>query len=74
MSENKSRNETQRGLYEKYDVRKDGEPVEGCFVLEPEDDEAALEALKAYAKATDDDDLAADLAYWISDIEGGDQD
>ena len=41
------------GLYAKYEVTKDGETVEDCFVLEPEDDRAARAALKAYASATD---------------------
>ncbi len=58
-----------QGLHEKYEVTKDGEPVENCFVLEPEDDEAALEALKEYARTTDNAFLAADLGYWIADIE-----
>ncbi len=49
------------GLYSKYDVRKDGEQVENCFVLEPEDDRAARAAIKAYAQATDNDALAEDL-------------
>jgi len=57
------------GLYDKYDVFEGGERVAGCFVLEPRDDPAALEALKAYARTTDDDALAADLAYWIAEIE-----
>lgn len=63
------------GLYGKYDVFEDGERVADCFVLEPADDPAALAALKAYAKTTDGDALAADLAYWIAEIEdetGGD--
>lgn len=56
------------GLYEKYEVRKDGEPVEGCFVLEPESDDDALIALRVYAQRTDDHDLARDLRSWIRDI------
>lgn len=52
---------TEEGLYAKYEVRKDGEPVEECFVLEPEDDRAARAALKAYAAATDNDELAEGL-------------
>jgi len=52
---------SESGLYTKYEVRKDGEPVEDCFVLEPGDDRAARAALKAYAAATENDDLADDL-------------
>jgi len=59
----------ERGLYEKYSVQKNGEPVEDCFVLEPEDDAAARVALKAYAVATEDDDLAADLFDWIRELD-----
>lgn len=58
----------QSGLYEKYDVRKDGEPVEDCFVLEPEDDPAARVALSAYAGHTDDEDLRSDLNGWLHQI------
>lgn len=57
---------SKRGLYEKYDVREDGEPVEGCFVLEPESDPAARKALLAYADATDDEALADDLCQWVN--------
>jgi len=57
-----------RGLYEKYEVRKDGEPVESCFVLEPESDSAAREALIEYAEHTDDEELAADLRSGVADI------
>lgn len=56
------------GLYEKYEVRKDGEPVEDCFVLEPEDDSAAREALIRYAEETDDEELAEDLREWVTDL------
>jgi len=59
---------TDGGLYEKYDVRKDGEPVRDCFVLEPELDSAAREALIRYAEATDDDQLAEDLREWVIEI------
>ena len=60
---------SERGLYEKYAVTKDGDPVEDCFVLEPADDPAARIALKAYAVATEDDDLAADLFDWLREID-----
>lgn len=52
---------TERGLYGKYEVIKDGEPITDCFVLEPEDDRAARVALKAYAAATENEELAEDL-------------
>lgn len=57
------------GLYRKYRVEKDGEPVEDCFVLKPEGDDAALAALKEYARQTDNHSLAADLTKWISTIQ-----
>lgn len=51
------------GLYHKYHVTKrDGTPVPGfLFVLKPETDPAAIRALAAYAKATEDNALARDL-------------
>lgn len=54
------------GLRVKYDVRKaaTGEPVEACFVLRPDRDAAARVALLAYAQATDNYDLRADLHAW----------
>lgn len=69
MTGESERATSQRGLYGKYKVTKAGEPVEQCFVLEPENDPAALAALKTYALETDDDWLAGDLAHWISTIE-----
>lgn len=56
------------GLYEKYEVYKDGDPVPNSFVLEPESDPAAREALIRYAEATDDEALAADLREWMADL------
>lgn len=56
------------GLYEKYDVRKDGEPVEDCFVLEPASDEAARRALEAYAQFTEDEELTQDIREWLTQI------
>jgi len=52
---------TDGGLYAKYEVTKNGKSVEDCFVLEPEEDRAARVALKAYAAATENDELAKDL-------------
>lgn len=51
----------QPGLYTKYTVEKGGEPVEGCFVLEPATDPAARRAILAYAAATNNASLATDL-------------
>lgn len=60
-----SEGHTPRGLYPKYSVFKDGDPVEDCFVLEPEGDDAAVHALEAYARATDNEELAKDIREWI---------
>jgi hypothetical protein len=57
------------GLYEKYYVEKNGNPIEDCFILEPEDDPAARSALRAYAEATENDELAADLFDWLRGID-----
>lgn len=62
--------ESEGGLYQKYEVRKDGEPVEDCFVLEPEDDSTARRALETYANETEDEELAQDLRDWVTAIEG----
>lgn len=56
------------GLYSKYDVVKDGETVEDCFVLRPDRDPAARVALRAYANTTDDLRLASDLREWLDAI------
>lgn len=56
---------TDDGLYGKYEVRKDGEVVEDCFVLEPESDPAAREALWEYISETDDEELAENLRSWL---------
>jgi len=76
----KTENESEQGLYDKYEVNKDNEPVESCFVLEPESDSAAREALWTYADETDDDELADDLKEWLlrtvgseNDRSGGDE-
>gem|GEM_PF-5962791 len=56
------------GLYAKYRVYKNnsGEPVENCFVLQPEKDPAAVEALRVYAGATTNKQLAEDILSWIA--------
>lgn len=59
------------GLRVKYNVTKisDGSLVNDCFVLRPDRDQAAVEALKAYANATNNDDLAYDILNWPDRIE-----
>lgn len=58
------------GLKVKYRVykAKDNAPVEGCFVLRPDKDLAAVAALTAYAKATANKQLAIDILQWVSNI------
>ena len=41
-----------------------------CFVLVPDRDPAAVAAMRAYAQATPDTLLAADLVTWADRIEG----
>lgn len=55
------------GLKQKYVVLKadTGECVENCFVLRPDRDTAAVAALRAYAKDTDNKVLAADISNWV---------
>lgn len=55
------------GLYGKYTVRKnsDGSLVTDCFVLRPGKDPAAVAALRAYAAATDNAELAVDIINWV---------
>ena len=42
-----------------------GERIENCFVLRPDKDYAAVEALRAYAEATDNKTLADDIYNWV---------
>ena len=61
-------NEPERaGLYGKYTVykNKDGSLVTDCFILRPAKDLAAVAALRAYAAATDNEELAADIINWV---------
>lgn len=58
------------GIYRKYRVFKDGEPVEDCFVLKPPTDPAAIAALRTYAEETDNADLAADIEEWLTFLDG----
>lgn len=61
------------GLKRKYVVLKSdtGAVVENCFVLRPEKDCAAIEALLAYANSTGNKVLAKDIRAWIDDLSGG---
>ena len=56
-----------KGLKAKYLVFKadTGERVGNCFVLRPDKDPAAVEAIKAYARATDNETLAEDIYNWV---------
>jgi hypothetical protein len=45
-----------------------GRVVEGCFVLRPDFDDAAISALRGYIAATPDRDLAEQLDDWISRV------
>lgn len=60
-------NESRAGLYGKYTVykNKDGSLVTDCFILRPAKDPAAVAALRAYAAATDNAELAADIINWV---------
>lgn len=55
------------GLKGKYLVFKadTGAKVDNCFVLRPDKDTAAVEALRAYANATDNKTLAEDIYSWV---------
>lgn len=60
---------TERGLYDKYEVLKDAEPINGsAFVLRPDRDRAARAALWAYANATENETLADDLREWVGEL------
>ncbi len=56
-----------KGLKAKYLVFKadTGEKVDNCFILRPGKDPAAIEALRAYASATDNEILAEDIYNWV---------
>lgn len=55
------------GLYGEYTVYKNkgGSLVTDCFILRPAKDQAAVAALRAYAAATDNAELAADIINWV---------
>ena len=56
-----------KGLKAKYLVFKadTGEMVDNCFILRPDKDAVAVEALRAYAKVTDNETLAKDIYNWV---------
>ena len=56
-----------KGLKAKYLVFKadTGKMVDNCFILRPGKDAAAVEALRAYAKVTDNETLAKDIYNWV---------
>ena len=55
------------GLKRKYIIVKadTGEEIQDCFVLRPAKDKAAIKAILAYANATENKTLAADLFLWM---------
>jgi|SRR5690625_3689085 len=58
----------QKGLFNKYTIinNETGKEVEGSyFVLNPETDLAAIDALIAYAKSTQNKELAKDIYRWL---------
>lgn len=59
------------GLKVKYRVfkAKDNSPVEGCFVLRPDVDSVARDALREYARKTNNRNLSMDILNWIRCIE-----
>lgn len=69
--------DAERGLYGKYSVAKWNselkiyEHVDDCFVLRPDRDPAAREALLTYASVTPNPQLAHDLAMWLARIQQG---
>ena len=56
-----------KGLKRKFLVFKSdtGEQIESCFVLRPDKDPVAVEALRTYARATNNKELSADIYRWI---------
>lgn len=56
-----------KGLKAKYLVfgAASGREIKNCFVLRPDKDPAAVEALRAYASATDNETLAEDIYNWV---------
>jgi hypothetical protein len=72
--ESYSEDEEKEGLYNKYTVKQNGEPVEGCFVLRPETDNAAREAIAEFVtKAVEQGEMevAHRVREWINNSSGG---
>ena len=44
-----------------------GELIENCFVLRPDKDPAAVDALRTYAKSTDNETLSSDIINWVGE-------
>ncbi len=63
----------QQGIYNKYRVKKtDGSPMDPearYFVLRPNLDPAARVAMRAYADATENEDLARDIFAWMDELD-----
>jgi hypothetical protein len=59
------------GLKVKYNVTKveDGSVINNCFVLRPDKDKFAKEALLKYAEVTDNKLLTLDILNWLDTIE-----
>lgn len=62
--------DNQIGLYPKFEVKSTntGEIVGDCFVLRPDRDPAAIEAILAYAQATENKQLQEDLIEWVHSL------
>lgn len=58
------------GLKAKYRVyrARNGEPVEDCFVLQPNKDMVARAALECYASDTPNQELGRDILIWLDGI------
>lgn len=61
---------TEKKLYQKYQVYKDGEEVDGfVFVLRPDRDFAAFMALQSYATFVDDEDFAYEIFEYTTQFD-----
>lgn len=62
--------EPKKGLYNKFTVinNETGEEVKDCFVLRPEIDYAARQALETYALCTPNKELMVDIYNWLNNI------
>ena len=67
---NESANGWQRGKFLVRHYRR-GDLIDGeAFVLVPERDPAAVQAIRAYSRSTTDPELAERLTIWMDEIEG----